>query len=76
MILFKKITALSSFIEKEKKKGKSIGFAPTMGALHEGHISLINNSKASNSLTVSSIFVNPTQFNNAKDFDKIYSPEK
>jgi pantoate--beta-alanine ligase len=70
MILFKKITELSSFIEKEKKKGKSIGFAPTMGALHKGHISLINNSKASNSLTVSSIFVNPTQFNNAKDFDK------
>ncbi len=70
MILFKKITELSAFIEKEKKKGKSIGFAPTMGALHEGHISLINNSKASNSLTVSSIFVNPTQFNNAKDFDK------
>jgi pantoate--beta-alanine ligase len=70
MILFKKITELSSFIEKEKKKGKSIGFAPTMGALHEGHISLINNSKASNSLTVSSIFVNPTQFNNANDFDK------
>ncbi len=70
MILFKKITELSFFIEKEKKKGKSIGFVPTMGALHEGHISLINNSKALNKLTVSSIFVNPTQFNNAKDFDK------
>jgi pantoate--beta-alanine ligase len=70
MIVFKKITELSFFIEEEKKKGKSVGFAPTMGALHEGHISLIINSRASNDRTVSSIFVNPTQFNNAKDFDK------
>lgn len=70
MIVFKKIKELSSFIEQEKKKGKSIGFAPTMGALHDGHISLIINSSTSNRLTVSSIFVNPTQFNNANDFDK------
>ncbi|WP_462219004.1 pantoate--beta-alanine ligase [Ferruginibacter sp.] len=70
MIVFKKIKELSSFIEEEKKKGKSIGFAPTMGALHDGHISLIINSSTSNRLTVSSIFVNPTQFNNANDFDK------
>ncbi len=70
MIVFKKIKELSSFIEQEKKKGKSIGFAPTMGALHDGHISLIINSRTSNVLTVSSIFVNPTQFNNANDFDK------
>ena len=70
MIVFKKIRELSSFIEEEKKKGKSIGFVPTMGALHEGHISLIVNSSTSNMLTVSSIFVNPTQFNNANDFDK------
>ncbi len=70
MIVFKKIKELSSFIEQEKKKGKSIGFVPTMGALHDGHISLIINSSTSNRLTVSSIFVNPTQFNNANDFDK------
>ena len=70
MIVFKKIKELSTFIEQEKKKGKSIGFAPTMGALHDGHISLIINSSTSNRLTVSSIFVNPTQFNNANDFDK------
>lgn len=70
MILFKKATDLRKWLDAQSKKGNSIGFAPTMGALHAGHISLIEMSKSANPITVSSIFVNPMQFNDPKDFEK------
>ncbi|HKO79561.1 MAG TPA: pantoate--beta-alanine ligase [Chitinophagaceae bacterium] len=70
MILFKKATDLRNYLDKQRKQGKKYGFVPTMGALHAGHVSLINNSKKANELTVCSIFVNPTQFNDPKDFEK------
>ena len=70
MILFKSTADIRFFLDEMRKRGNSIGYVPTMGALHKGHISLIVNSKKVNQITVSSIFVNPTQFNNPKDFEK------
>jgi pantoate--beta-alanine ligase len=70
MIIYHKSSDLKSHIESEKKNGKTTGFVPTMGALHEGHMSLIERSLEENDVTVCSIFVNPTQFNNKTDFEK------
>ncbi len=70
MILVKKIEDLRLLLTQMREKGNTIGYVPTMGALHRGHISLITNSKNTNPITVSSIFVNPTQFNDPKDFEK------
>lgn len=70
MILFKKAKDLNNWITLRRKNGATIGFIPTMGALHEGHISLISTSKKTDSVTICSIFVNPAQFNNQQDFDK------
>jgi pantoate--beta-alanine ligase len=70
MILFKKAADLRKWLTIQQGKQYSIGFIPTMGALHIGHISLIEASKKKNYITISSIFVNPTQFNDPKDFEK------
>lgn len=70
MILYKKATDIRSFLSKKSVLGQTIGFVPTMGALHMGHLELINHSKINNNITVCSIFVNPTQFNDPSDFEK------
>ena len=70
MILFKNIHPLRTWLAEQRSKGQSTGFVPTLGALHQGHLSLIEASRRGNGLTVASIFVNPTQFNDPKDFEK------
>lgn len=70
MEIFKQITPLKAYLKELKCREKSVGIVPTMGALHDGHSSLIRASKAANDLTVASIFVNPIQFNNPNDLLK------
>ncbi|HUM46165.1 MAG TPA: pantoate--beta-alanine ligase [Chitinophagales bacterium] len=74
MILFKKAAAVTAYLASQKATGKSIGFIPTMGALHRGHISLVERAKGENDLVICSIFVNPTQFNDPKDLEKYPRP--
>ncbi|WP_294317267.1 pantoate--beta-alanine ligase [uncultured Chryseobacterium sp.] len=70
MEVLKSKKVLQDFIERQKEMGKKIGFAPTMGALHDGHLSLYEKARQENDLVISSIFVNPTQFNNPEDLEK------
>ena len=67
MKVFSKIAELQNALFDARKEGKTIGLVPTMGALHEGHASLVRRSVADNDITVVSVFVNPTQFNDKND---------
>lgn len=67
MYLFKRESSLKKYLAFQRSFGNTIGFAPTMGALHQGHLALIEQSKKESDCTVCSIFVNPTQFNKSDD---------
>ena len=70
MNIITKKTELSTVIEKLKSEGKTVGLVPAMGALHEGHISLVKACKKGNDIAVVSVFVNPTQFNDKEDLKR------
>ncbi len=70
MVIFSDPQELRNYLFEQKKEGKRVGFVPTMGALHNGHLSLVNRAKSSCEVVVVSIFVNPTQFNDSADLEK------
>lgn len=69
MRVFYNFDALKKALDSKSKEGSALGFVPTMGALHQGHLSLIKQASSENDIVIVSLFVNPTQFNNSDDFD-------
>ena len=77
MLIFDTVSALQAHLKHRRAAGDKIGFAPTMGALHQGHLELIRMANQVCECSVASIFVNPTQFNDPKDLEKYpRMPEK
>lgn len=70
MKIVKRTSGIQKIVEQLKNEGKTIGFIPTMGALHMGHMSLVEKSVKENDITITSVFVNPTQFNQKEDLEK------
>ncbi|MEL6535340.1 MAG: pantoate--beta-alanine ligase [Bacteroidota bacterium] len=70
MQFYADVASLQSAMTDHRRAGRSIGFCPTMGALHQGHLSLIEASRKENDITICSIYVNPTQFNDPEDLQK------
>ena len=70
MVIFKKVRDIQDYLAARRSAGSKPGFIPTMGALHAGHISLTQQARSEGMLTICSIFLNPTQFNDKKDYEK------
>ena len=70
MLVYRTFKELRKFLDQKSNEGNVIGFVPTMGALHLGHVSLVEKSNEQCDITIVSIFVNPTQFNAAEDLEK------
>lgn len=76
MIIIRTVRELQAAMQQHRGQGQSIGLVPTMGALHQGHLSLMNRAREENEIVVASVFVNPTQFNNPDDLRTYPRTEK